>query len=111
MDCVAIVLLGMWLYAIGSLVTLPCKIVGMKRRSQDIRAFLTRWRLLFLGGLYLIAAPLAGLVILGISGAGISGSNASGVSDTLVVLGWLNLWTFLVAGCFALSGALLWRRT
>jgi len=111
MEFVAIVFLGMWLYAIGSLVILPYKIVGMKRRSEDIRTFLTRRRLLFLGGLYLITAPLAGLVIFGISGAGIGGSNASGVSDTLVVLGWLNLGTFLVAGCFALGGACLWRRS
>ena len=103
-------ILAMWLYAIGSLVTLPCKIFGVKRRSQTIRAFLTRRRLLLLDGLYLIAAPLIGLVILGINGAGISGSNASSVSDTLVVLGWLNLWTFTVVGCYALSGAYLWRR-
>ncbi|HYQ51768.1 MAG TPA: hypothetical protein VES70_15260 [Pseudomonas sp.] len=111
MNFVAIVFLGMWLYAIGSLVTLPCKIAGMKRRSEDIRTFLTRRRLLFLGGLYLITAPLLGLVIFAVIGAGISGSNASGVSDTLVVLGWLNLGTFLVAGCWALAGACLWRRS
>ena len=42
MDFVAIVLLGMWLYAIGSLITLPCKIFGMKKHSQDVWAFLTR---------------------------------------------------------------------
>ena len=111
MEFVAIVFLGMWLYAIGSLVILPYKIVGMKRRSEDIRTFLTRRRLLFLGGLYLITAPLVGLFIIAISAAGISGSNASGVSDTLVVFGWLNLWTFLVASCFALGGAYLWRRS
>ncbi|MCI1025737.1 hypothetical protein HWD96_26335 [Pseudomonas putida] len=107
----AIVVLGMWLYAIGSLATLPCKIVGMKRRSEDIRTFLTRRRLLFLGVLYLITAPLVGLLIIGISAAGVSGSDASGVSDTFVFFGWLNLWTFLVAGCVALVGACLWRRS
>jgi len=46
MDFVAIVLLGMWLYAIGSLITLPCKIFGMKKHSQDVWAFLTRGQLL-----------------------------------------------------------------
>lgn len=32
---VSAVLLAMWLYLIGSLVMLPCEIVGLKRRSED----------------------------------------------------------------------------
>ncbi|MFJ2982593.1 MULTISPECIES: hypothetical protein [unclassified Pseudomonas] len=111
MSSTAIVVLGMWLYAIGSLATLPCKIVRMKRRSEDLRTFLTRRRLLFLGVLYLITAPLVGMLIIGITAAGIGGSDASGVSDTFVFFGWLNLWTFMVAGCFALVGAGLWHRS
>ncbi|MFJ4111883.1 hypothetical protein [Pseudomonas sp. NPDC089758] len=106
MSSTAIVVLGIGLYAIGSLATLPCKIVRMKRRTEDLRAFLTRRRLLFLGVLYLITAPLVGMLI-----AGIGGSDASGLSDTFVFFGWLNLWTFLVAGCFALVGAGLWHRS
>ena len=102
MQAIALCYLGIWFYSIGSLVYIPFKIAGMKRKSQDVWTFLSRRRLLLSALAYLASAPFLGVVAMAIAAGGVSGSNASGVPGVVETIAWGICFVFLAAAVIAL---------
>jgi cation transporter-like permease len=102
MQLIALCFVGVWLYSVWSLVYIPIKIVGMKRRSQDVWTFLSRSRLLLSALAYLASAPFLGLLAMAISSGGVGGSHASGVPNSVETAAWVVCWVFVAAAVVAL---------
>ena len=100
----ALCVLGVWLYALATVIYFPIRIVVIKHRSEDIWSFLTRRRLVRSAVAYIISAPLlisfAGMVFVLVGGAkasGPGGYTSDSDVDLLLLLGWIFLGVFLVA--------------
>ena len=100
----ALCVLGIWLYALATVIYFPIRIAVIKHRSEDIWGFLTCRRLVRSTVAYIISAPLlicfAGMVfVLGgaAKASGPGGYTSDSDVDLLLLLGWIFLGVFLVA--------------
>lgn len=116
----ALCILGVWLYALVTIIYFPIRAWIMKYQSRDIWSFLSRRRLLLSAVMYIVSAPLliaaaAGAYSVLVGGARASGPGAGGGGsdrdvDLLLLLGWIFLGVFLAAAAVAVIALFVRQR-